>query len=282
MAHIPTETMELHDVLHGMHRLQQEAAEMAAHNTTTSLINQPRASAGDGTPRGSILISALHGNRKKRASVAGTGEQPPAPEELLLTRLASSSMGSSHLGAPTGTPRSRRVSITIVEPVEEPTVSLEPVPQVERSASFPSRPGHIPELALPEPEPSVVTDSPSDFLAPSTDLTPYSKGTKGMSIYDRRPEKEKTRKMSKMMMDTLSGWTEIKRQGSSSLELKQEGAGKEQAKPTVKRWYHWRPRVIMPNEKWYKIFWYWCMFLAQMNAILSPYQLAFTASTGFA
>ncbi|KAG1681293.1 hypothetical protein FOA52_007339 [Chlamydomonas sp. UWO 241] len=45
------------------------------------------------------------------------------------------------------------------------------------------------------------------------------------------------------------------------------------------RW--WQPRVILPHEKWYMQFWYCCMFLALLNAVLDPYKLAFEVPGGF-
>lgn len=47
-----------------------------------------------------------------------------------------------------------------------------------------------------------------------------------------------------------------------------------------RRWY--QPRVILPTECWYSIFWYTCMSLALVNAVLDPYKLAFEEPTGFA
>uniref|UniRef100_A0A7R9VK40 Cyclic nucleotide-binding domain-containing protein n=1 Tax=Chlamydomonas euryale TaxID=1486919 RepID=A0A7R9VK40_9CHLO len=43
----------------------------------------------------------------------------------------------------------------------------------------------------------------------------------------------------------------------------------------------WQPRVILPTERWYNIFWYMCMTLALLNAVLDPYKLAFEDPSGF-
>ncbi|GAX84453.1 hypothetical protein CEUSTIGMA_g11873.t1 [Chlamydomonas eustigma] len=50
---------------------------------------------------------------------------------------------------------------------------------------------------------------------------------------------------------------------------------------TARWWMLFKPRVISPKSKWYKIFWYITMVVALINAVLSPYQLAFVDEIGY-
>ncbi|GAX84454.1 hypothetical protein CEUSTIGMA_g11874.t1 [Chlamydomonas eustigma] len=94
------------------------------------------------------------------------------------------------------------------------------------------------------------------------------KGKSSMSVYGNMPPPAiKELRKSNLMVSQL----DVASEGDAVMPGKQN-----------KWWWIFKPKVISPKSKWYRIFWYFTMMVAFLNAILSPYQLAFVEAGGFA